>query len=398
MFREEIIDEMEFRKGLPAGEGRLTAKQLANLVCPHKPSIFESRFSQLKKGKIYELHFHEFYAIAKILFPLDFAERLKSWCYDFRNYDNIMCSLEFATTHRMFDLQSDLINYIKQIDTNSDAANMLKNIAGIYEISRVYQQRTLPNKEIRKILREFSPKSQVSRALKFLLECNTYANEFDFRGFNLLIEDVRQSIKQIENKYIRFSYKIRLFELLSRFHLYAKNDIKKARKYSKLVINADIGSKFTADGYYILGMSFLYDDQNKCLTYINDYANMIAADGREDLAREIKDRDLAFVSTVWGVRSNTSDISEKAHYEARWGDKEVAKNLIDKAIEEKGETPYRIYYKALACEDIREFSKAFSMFIANDNIFHARLVVNSMSRWPEIQKLYQIQLENFKIK
>jgi hypothetical protein len=99
--------------------------------------------------------------------------------------------------------------------------------------------------------------------------------------------------------------------------------------------------------------------------------------GRTSEVKIVDENDLPFINNVWNKHSEqpkTNDISEKAHYEAKNGDKNLALEMVDKAIENDGASGFKLYYKALATGDKTLFMQSLIFFVTKKgDKFYANL-------------------------
>jgi hypothetical protein len=88
--------------------------------------------------------------------------------------------------------------------------------------------------------------------------------------------------------------------------------------------------------------------------------------GRDKEIEIIDNNDIPFIKNIWRKhieQPQTNDISEKAHYEATMGDKELAQELVNEAIEKHGLSGFRAYYQALATGEVSHFMNSLIVFV-----------------------------------
>ncbi|MGM2821480.1 AimR family lysis-lysogeny pheromone receptor, partial [Bacillus cereus group sp. Bce001] len=67
--------------------------------------------------------------------------------------------------------------------------------------------------------------------------------------------------------FIKECYLHRLAEILAPVYLH-RNELDLARHYASLIINANICAKTVSDASYYVGMTYLVEDKDKCLEYL----------------------------------------------------------------------------------------------------------------------------------
>ena len=148
--------------------------------------------------------------------------------------------------------------------------------------------------------------------------------------------------------------------------MYKFNNKEIARNYAEEIISKNFSPTFNANASYLLGMSYLFDNYEKCLGNILKHRELLIESERKSEIEVIDNNDLPFINNIWRKHSEqpkTNDISEKAHYEAVNGDKTLALKLIDDAIEKEGLSGFKLYYKALATDDKSLFMQSLIFFI-----------------------------------
>lgn len=179
-------------------------------------------------------------------------------------------------------------------------------------------------------------------------------------------------------------------ELESRILLFHENNPEKAREVANKIIFSEIGARLVSQSYYIIGMSFLYSDYDKCISNILKYRDMNYDIGRHDQVELIDNHDIPFIKNYWTKylhRPETSDISEIAHYEARKGNSGESLTLLEKAIEVDGESGFKLYYKGLATNDPNDFMESLIMFVKKGDKFFAQLPYERLKKNATYKKL-----------
>ncbi|WP_127485826.1 AimR family lysis-lysogeny pheromone receptor [Neobacillus mesonae] len=342
---------------------KITWKQLAISI-----GIDPSAFSHLKKGT--EIGFPYLLKISQLLAGDKFDTILRDWCLKLHKPQNIKYALEYLSING-FTKELELI-----LNKIPDSHRELSDWCQGYRILLSYLNKDDVTTVLSQ-LKNYNPKHLQTKVLADILEIYCKNLNREYHSMCSLAESLYPIIENIEDEYIRKCYKIRLKENLVDVYLYYYNNPVKAREFAKEVISTNLGAKFTAHSYYIVGMSFLFEDYDKCYKNIMEYRKICMRLGRQDLADIIDNQDIPFMRSVWckHVESpKTKDISEIAHYEAICGDKAKAIDIIEKAIDEQGVSGYKLYYKGLATGDKSIFMQSMVHFVTKSgNKFAAQL-------------------------
>jgi transcriptional regulator with XRE-family HTH domain len=359
-------------------ETKVTWTDIANVAGVSKGTI-----SGFKAGK--ELNFNSLWSIARYFSNKMKKDLLKDWCTYLNKPQNIKHAFEFLALNHYINQLETLIKKVRKEQTN----RIILDFADAYEILLMH----LKNEEIADIftrVRKYRPKSEETEVLAALIKIYALDRNREYKTIKSLMNGIEKSINNIEDDYIKSCYKIRLMELESRILLFHENNPEKAREVASKIIFSEIGARLVSQSYYIIGMSFLYSDYDKCISNILKYREMNYDIGRHDHVELIDNHDIPFIKNYWSKylhRPETSDISEIAHYEARKGNSGESLTLLEKAIEVDGESGFKLYYKGLATNDPNDFMESLIMFVKKGDKFFAQLPYERLKKNAIYKKL-----------
>lgn len=339
---------------LDTRENKITWKEIAEAA-----GISKSALSHFKSGT--ELKFLHLLKIAKFIFENNYMATFKEWCLNLQQPANIRYALEYLAVNRQIDEMEKLITKINKFYPNKD----LLDWANGYSILAMYLKGNDPA-DVLNQLRLYTPKTLEMKVLSIITEIWCRNKMREYSTMNALLSGLEVSISEIKDDYIQKTYTLRLKEALAFVNLYKFNNVEIARNYAEEIIFADFSPTFNANATYLLGTSYLFDNYEKCLGNIEKHRELLKESGRHAEISIVENNDLPFIKNVWkkhNEQPKTSDLSEKAHYEALNGDKELALKLIDTAIEEDGLSGFKLYYKALATGDKSLFMQSLIFFI-----------------------------------
>lgn len=345
----------EIEETMDAMDNKITWQDIADAAELTKGAL--SHF----KNKGAELNFPALLKVAEFVYNNNYIKKFKRWCLQFNKPKNICYALEYLALNRQ---TSELEELIKKINVDRHDQKLQEWAQG-YSILSSYLKGNDPA-EVLNELRLFSPKTSEMKILSLITEvwCRNKMREYSTMAS--LVAGLDLSITEIKDAYIQESYALRLKEALAFVNLYKFNDKELARKYANEIILADFSATFNANASYLLGMSYLFDSYDECLGNILRHRELLNEAGRDAEIEIIDNNDIPFIKNVWKKHKEqpeTNDISERAHYEAVAGSKQLALELIDEAIESSGLSGFKLYYRALATNDKSIFMQSLIYFI-----------------------------------
>lgn len=341
-------------EALDTRETKITWKDIANAA-----GITKGALSHFKSGT--ELKFPHLLSIAKFIFEGNYMAKFKEWCLNLNQPANIRYALEYLAVNRQIKELEELILKINDKYSSKDLIDWAKG----YSLLAMYLKGNEPCTVLNQ-LRLYTPKTPEMKVLALITEIWCRNKMREYSTMNSLVSGLDLTINEIKDDYIKESYGLRVKEILAFVNLYKFNNKEIARNYAEEIISKNFSPTFNANASYLLGMSYLFDNYDKCLGNILKHRELLIESERKSEIEVIDNNDLPFINNIWRKHSEqpkTNDISEKAHYEAVNGDKTLALKLIDDAIEKEGLSGFKLYYKALATDDKSLFMQSLIFFI-----------------------------------
>jgi hypothetical protein len=366
-------------EALDTSETKITWKDVASAA-----GITKSALSHFKSGT--ELKFPHLLKIAKFIFEGNYMAKFKEWCLNLNQPSNIRYALEYLAVNRQIKELEELITKINNKYSSKDLIDWAKG----YSLLAMYLKGNEPCSVLNQ-LRLYTPKTCEMKVLTLITEIWCRNKMREYSTMNSLVSGLDLTIDEIKDDYIKESYELRVKEILAFVNLYKFNNKEIARKYAEEIISKNFSPTFNANASYLLGMSYLFDNYDKCLGNIMKHRELLIESGRNAEIEVIDNNDLPFIKNIWKKHSKqpkTNDISEKAHYEALNGDKKLALELIDDAIEKEGLSGFKLYYKALATDDKSLFMQSLIFFInRKGDKFYANLPYEQLKGDPVYQPM-----------
>ncbi|NYV67613.1 hypothetical protein HYI36_20245 [Bacillus sp. Gen3] len=326
------------------------------------------------RTKFVELRFSTLRKLTKLIFNNNHQNIFKKGCLTLKNKNNVKCSLEYLSFNRHLNELNEYIDLILESDEHSAE---LKNWAELYRI--VYLHQTDADLNLFKdALRQYTPKFLETKILYEILTLYHLFRQREYKTMLSNAESILFSIPNIKDSYIRDSYECRVNELLAYVYLHNLNDVKKARFFANKVINCnEMSESFVSGVLYLAGVSYLFENYDTCRSYILKYKDVMEKVGRQNHVEIVNTRDLPFIQNICGVQSESKDgwdISEVAHFEAKYGNKEKAIEIIESLGQDEREmTGFMLYYLAIAKNDMSIMMKSLIKFAKKGDMFYAQL-------------------------
>lgn len=372
---------------LDSRETKITWKDIAQAG-----GITTAAVSNFKNG-LSELKFPTLLKIAKFLFNKNYINVFREWCLSLHQPANIKHALEYLAINRQVDNLEKLIAKIKTERANKDLLEWAEG----YELLAMYLKGN-DYVEVLNRIRFFNPKTIEMKVLALITEVWCRHKLFDYITMASLVKELELSIEEIKEESIRESYRARLKEALAYVNLYKFDNKEIARKYAEEIIFANVSPTLTANAAYLVGMSYLFDNYDKCLGNVLRYRELLEESGREREITIVDNNDIPFINNLWKKHTEqpqTNDISEKAHYEALMGNKELAVELLDEAIEKGGLSGFKLYYKALATGDMSLFMQSLIIFVSKKgDKFYANLPYEHLKCDPVYKQMADLLLND----
>ncbi|WP_257129657.1 AimR family lysis-lysogeny pheromone receptor [Bacillus thuringiensis] len=249
--------------------------------------------------------------------------------------------------------------------------------------------------EIIKYLKKYNrPTDNMLNILIDIMKCYDYYHQKKFNTMFDLVDEVEKELDLIEESdrkiFLKECYMYRLAEVFSPLNLQRKN-LESARYYANVLIEASLCTKTVSDGLYLLGMSFLVDDEERCLRYlqesydlakqVNDKAIEVAARFNLDVVKIYLHINLPEDSDSRLIRYQMSPISE----DSRAG--------LEEILRENGEKDFLKYFLAVTDAQPEGLCVCFKEFLAQSNYFFVSLVAKEIKKRGDNSLLVQQMID-----
>jgi hypothetical protein len=355
---KELCDAIEDRDDL-------TFSKVAEYIDASKQCM--SKFKS--KG---ELGFRKLLRLSYLLYPNNQAEKMAEWCMRLNSTESIKLSFEYAAIIRNIALLGNLITKYE------NEKGKLAEYVAIYSIIHKYMTDELSGLDL---IMHVKKVGQVKdESLKIIIEILKCYNYFFQRKFNRMLDvakEVEESLQFLSKRelFLKECYLHRIAEVLDHAYLFL-NNLKQARHYAFIIINADICPKTVSDASYIVGMSYLVEDERKCVEYLQksyDIAKTIGDSNRENEAR----LNLDFVKLYLGIKLDEDSDEALVNFQNN-KDSEINLNSLKEVMYLKGEDDLIVLFEARASGSVQKLHEVFLEFFQQSNYFFSSLMAKEL--------------------
>ncbi|OUA92822.1 hypothetical protein BK704_32770 [[Bacillus thuringiensis] serovar konkukian] len=285
------------------------------------------------------------------------SEVMRRFCLKVNTTELIKQSFEYASIIRDIELLEKLIEKYRK-DNGS-----IKEFVDVYEILYQYIVNKIDGKSlINKLCALRQPTDCCLRILIDIMKCYNYYFSKDFPMMIGLGKEVEQRLKQLRGgrkDFILHCYVHKVYEVLAPVHL-RLNNRELARKYATILKNANISAKTVSDATYLIGMSYLLEDKERCLSLLKESYELSKAIGEEILETEAL-YNLKLVELYYELEKNESASALR-------GIEKLASVFYQKEHED-----FIVLFKAMRDTSNESLHKCLQQFFTQGNYFFSSL-------------------------
>lgn len=338
-----------------------------------------------------EIGFRNLLRLSYLLYMNNQAEKMADWCMRLNSTESIKQSFEYAATTRNIKLLGNLIT------KHENEKGTLAEYVAIYSIIYKYMIDEISGFDL---ITHVKKVGQIKdEPLKIVVEILKCYNYFFQRKFHLMLDvahEVEKSLQFLSKRelFMKECYLHRIAEVLDHAYLFL-NNLKQARHYAFIIINADICPKTVSDASYIVGMSYLLEDERKCVEYLQKSYDIAKTIG--DLTRENEARlNLDFVKLYLDIKLDEDSDQALINFQNN-KDSEINLNSLKEVMYLKGEDDLIILFESKASGSVSKLHEVFLEFFQQSNYFFASIMAKEL-RHKGDKSIWAIQAMNFTIK
>ncbi|MCP6682944.1 AimR family lysis-lysogeny pheromone receptor [Bacillus nakamurai] len=232
-----------------------------------------------RTGKI---GFRTLLKLSQIINEEDYHELMRDWCLKLTTTESIKHAFEYAAIKRDITLLDRLIKLYRTDEH-------LINYTQFYQIIYNYMTGDInPSDLADYVLTIKCGKDKELSILKDIFAC--YCLYFENKYISIVekASDIEKNIYKLSDArkaFFKECYLIRLSEVLTPAYLYLK-DLHKARRHAEFLFLSNLSAKTNSDGYYYMGASFIGEDRDMCLKFMEKSAEEALKSGDERISKE----------------------------------------------------------------------------------------------------------------
>ena len=335
-----------------------------------------------------QLSFRKFLRLSFVVYPDQQKEKMDSWCLRFNTTESIKQSFEYASITRNKELLKMLI------DKYQDDKSLNKHVL-IYAILHDFYTNKIGAKDLIPRLDKIGQLKGELVILSDIIKCYTY---YYLEKYHLMLETAQEALKSVLNLsdrqlFIKECYLHRLAEVLGHVSRHM-NDIPSARFYANLIINANICPKTVAGASYILGMTYLVEDKEKAVKYLQLRYDITKTLGEADLENNAR-RDLDFAKLYLDIQLDADSDPILLRLQNNKGS-EFELKLIKEATFQQGDDEFLVLLNAIAKNSLEKLHECRKKFFKQSNYFFASLAAREAKKMGETSMLID-EIIDFKI-
>ncbi|TWL40897.1 AimR family lysis-lysogeny pheromone receptor [Bacillus paralicheniformis] len=227
--------------------------------------VCSRQLTYLRSGQR-NLTFHHMLKLCMLIDPAEYKSLMRELCPSLSTDNCIKNSFEYAAVTRDLELLEKLL------DVHEKEKGTVGEYVRFYSFLFKYMKGEIKFYMLKDSLSEFKKSSaHTLRILVDIYDCLADLIEGDCLNVLEKSKNIGDNIRSLnERNYslMKEFYAYRLSEILAHSHLQL-NNLESARKYANILIHANINKRIESDSYYVLGMSHLLSDPDKCLMYLN---------------------------------------------------------------------------------------------------------------------------------
>ncbi|PGS38520.1 hypothetical protein COC58_20990 [Bacillus cereus] len=280
----------------------------------------------------------------------------------------------------------DVLHYLVRKHKENDD---LKKYIVIYELFNKRNQNEARGRKLENMIYDLNVSKDAER--KTLIEMLLTICMYDSANYSAMIphaNKIKGFLPKIKNSLVHDYLQMHYYERLAYVELLNGN-VEQSRAVCNKILQSDLDLQFIkATAMCCLGESYIFTDVLKAEEYILKAIDCLKDVPHFQQTRKYKafKTTLAFIYIEFGFNLDKIDFScieqaDVAFYEAKYGDREVAKRIL-KSIENDNDklSPFQLYYLSYAYpERNKEYlNKSLEEFAKNGNIFYIKVVQATM--------------------
>jgi tetratricopeptide (TPR) repeat protein len=185
----------------------------------------------------------------------------------------------------------------------------------------------------------------------------------DYTKLKILLTQIEQEMKLIENEYLKEMYLIRVNEVKCYTYLKAFNDPETSRECADWIINSNAAEGFKAYAYYLKAHSYMFSSYEEAIDCYEKAIKMY--ENRHQDIEEIKE-EIEFVKVYWDKEVKHNYVKSELFYQIKKGNKI--------SLDEYNLTPeFKLYLEGYSSKNNNKLLLSMIGYIKIKDLFLANL-------------------------
>lgn len=354
---DRISDRDDLNDSLIASYLKLSTKQVGNL----------------RAGKR-KLTLRSLLVLSQLADPENYRSFMRDVCPQLtESSDCIRKTFEYAAITRDIELLDNHIETYK-----CEKRNIIEKYVKVYSFISKYMHGKVKfdsmNEELDKLSNLNDP---ILKILVDIYGCITLLHKRQFSYVINKASELEVQINGLNDKshlFLKECYLYRLSEILAYAHLFS-NNLEEARRYSNILLNANINKRVNSDALYIIGMTYLQTDESICLSYLKDSVEVAKELKNERLeGYAVYNYNFARILLSKKVEESAPDVLKKV--EGFRKGKVSYEDALD-CVGKMGDPDLTGYFEAIS-GDRKSLYKKFCDFVSDSNLYYASIIVRDL--------------------
>lgn len=219
-------------------------------------------------------------------------------------------------------------------------------------------------------------KQESVKCLCTIFQMNVYGDLNEYDMVEKLYDTIDVNKLGKKEKYLKYSFKVRLNELLSQRY-WKQNNLNEARKVTIELIQNVENKYMLASAYHRLGMTYCFVNRETSVNYVKKSIEIFRSINRNMIADLIEKKNIPFIYSVWGeTYTQTDDKMELAHNYISCGNPQIGLELIK---DFDNNDPFICFYKGKATKNVNLLKKSYEIFTKEwHDHFYAQLPLKEL--------------------
>lgn len=288
---------------------------------------------------------------------------------------NIPVLLEFYRVEGDFE---ELKKLITRLEASEDSSH--KSWAAMYKLLVKFSSKVISPQELINASMEIPTSTKEMKLFSLTLHLFGIYRLDLYESFYKLSKYVLPLVDEIENDYLRNSYRFQLLQIHAASNLHV-NKIENSRKLCVEAINMDLYEFYPymySNFYHVLATSYLFVDFTKTMYWLNKACQSLLSLTTIQVKARIQNiqNTMYFAENYWRQNINylPLDPSETAHRLIVTNRNQEAVIILDQLYKQQGYfSPFQEYYYAIATRDTKRLQLSKEKFTWKSNFFYLEL-------------------------